>query len=126
MEIAGRLAGCRICDLIYLAKGINMYEAMINAHLGLPIKKISDTTFQYAGMCYFDLNGKNIFNKIIGLENLRNAPGYYDFKLFNKPGEYVPPLTTFQGRVASCIFTAPNYAELVERLKLARATISFR
>ncbi|EKD75377.1 MAG: hypothetical protein ACD_44C00148G0002 [uncultured bacterium] len=125
MEIAGRLAGCRICDLIFLAKGVSMYEAMIKTHLGLPIEKISDTILQYAGMCYFDLKGKNVFQEINGVENLKNIPGFYDFKVFHKPGEYVPPLTTFQGRVASCVFTAPTYAEVMQRLEYAKSTISF-
>jgi biotin carboxylase len=125
MEIAGRLPGCRICDLIFLAKGINMYETMIRAHLGWPIIKAPQANAQYAGMCYFDLNGKNVFNQIEGLEKLKETIGFYDFKLFKNPGEFVPPLTTFQGRVASCIFTAPTYSELVKRLQLAKSIISF-
>jgi biotin carboxylase len=125
MEIAGRLPGCRICDLILLAKNINLYEVMIKSHLNWAINTVPTENLQYAGMCYFDLNGKNSFAHISGVEDLQKMPGFYDFKLFKNSGEYVPPLTTFQGRVAACVFTASNYTELLARLACARSTVLF-
>lgn len=126
MEIAGRLPGCRICDLILLAKGVNLYEIMIKSHLDWPIEQAEDKLIQHAGMCYFDLQEKNYFGQIIGVDVLKNIPGFFDFKLFKNPGDYVPSLTTFEGRVAACIFTAPTYNELLERLNSAKSIISFK
>lgn len=125
MEIAGRLPGCRICDLILFSKEINMYKIMIQSHLGLPINVIPKKQKQYAGMRYFKLDGKDFFNQVNGIEELQVIPGFQEFNLLKQPGEYVPPLTTFLGRVATCIFTAPTYDELTCRLDKAISVISF-
>lgn len=125
MEIAGRLPGCRISDLIQLAKGNNMYQIMIHAHLGWPVKITQKFPQQYAGIRYFELNGKNKFVQVHGIGKLQVIPGFYEFNLLKKPGEHVPPLTTFLGRVATCIFTASTYEELILRLDTAASVISF-
>ncbi|EKD91567.1 MAG: hypothetical protein ACD_29C00485G0002 [uncultured bacterium] len=125
MEIAGRLPGCRISDLIQLATENNLYRMMIQSHLGLPIRITTGNIKQYAGMRYFTLKEKNGFTHVNGINELQAIPGFYDFNLLKKPGEYVPPLTTFLGRVAMCIFTAPTYEELKSRLDKAVSVISF-
>jgi len=125
MEIAGRLPGCRIPDLIQLSKNINFYEVMIKSHLNWPIKINYIETKQYAGMCYFHLNNKHIFHRINGVDQLHTLPGFQEFTLLKNPGEFVPPLTDFQGRVAYCIFTASNYNQLQSMLNLAQLSVIF-
>lgn len=125
IEIAGRLPGGRISDLIYLAKGINFYEIMLQSYLGLPVKIDLNITRQYAGMCYFELNGKTKFISILGIENLSQAPGFHELKLLKKPGEYVTPLKDFSGRIAYCIFTRPTFEEIATALETAKSTLKF-
>lgn len=125
MEIAGRLPGCRIPDLIQLAKGINFYEIMIKSHLGWPITLENNYNQQYAGMCYFELDGKETFHHVNGIDALSDAPGFQEFKLLKNPGEFIPPLKDFQGRVGYCIFTAPTYEQLLSMLNQSMAVITF-
>lgn len=125
LEIAGRLPGGRICDLIQLANGINFYQIIIQAHLGQSIKIDRQLIQQYAGIHYFELNGKEKFSHVNGLERLYDIPGFVEFKLLKKPGEYVQPLKDFTSLVATSIFIAPTYEEINLRLDSARSSITF-
>lgn len=124
MEIAGRLPGDRICELIKIAKSIDFYQIMINVHLGIPVILSKNTIKNYSGIRYF-VHSKNNFTHIHGLEQLQSIPGFYEFKLLKKPGEFIPPLKDFSGRVASSIFIASTYETLIYRLNEAAACITF-
>ena len=125
IEIAGRLAGGRICDLIKLAKTIDIYQIMIHSHMGLPIKINPNPILQYAGIYFFSLNGKDTFRIVNGIAEIQALPGFQEFTLLKQPGEIIPPLTSFLGRIAYCIFTAPTYEELITRLDHAASLITF-
>lgn len=112
MEIAGRLPGDKICDLIQLAKQINIYEIMINILLGNSISlKNEGNSNQFAGIKFF-APVIQCYQKIETLEQLHSIPGYHDFKILIPQNTPIPPCTSFLGRVAYCIFTSSTYEDL--------------
>lgn len=125
IEIAGRLAGDKICDLIQYAIGANMYEIMITSHLGNAIVNTHYNRRQYAGIRYFTSNLQT-YSKVYGLDEIISLSGYRDFKILIQPKQNIPPLTNFLGRVAYCIFTADTYDKLQFNLNLAEQLIKFK
>lgn len=125
MEIAGRLAGDRICDLIKLSSNINLFQVMLDSHLGLEINLPRAHLKKYAGIRYFAPENSQHFSNVTGISEIKSIPGFHDFKLLIQPGEKVPPLENFMGRAAYCIFTAPTYDDLKNRLELAERYIKF-
>ena len=125
MEIAGRLPGDKICNLILLSSGIDMWEIMILSHMGLSVEINPNPIQQYAGIHFFCLEGKNTFHTVHGVENVQALPGFQEFTLIKQPGEFIPPAINFLGRIAYCIFTAPTYKALEKRLDQATTMIKF-
>jgi len=125
IEIAGRLAGDKICNLILLSTGVNLFQIMLESHLGHPIKLDAVTIKQYAGIRYFSPIGLKTYSTITGIDELKSLTGYHDFKLLINPGQIIPPLANFMGRAAYCIFTAPTYEELKLTLDFAEKVITF-
>ncbi len=125
MEISGRLAGDKICDLIFLATGVNLYKVMLLSHLGAPIE-IEEMPQFYAGIHYFSTPDMESYSEIVGVDKIQEIPGFYDFKFFIRPGEPIPALTSFLGRVGCCIFTATSYDEVKQRLTMAKHVIRFQ
>ena len=124
IEIAGRLAGDRICDLIQLAKGVDLRDMMIYSHLGMPILQSESLSQQYAGIQYFSIDHNN-YKQVDGLDVLEALPGFYDFQRYYQKGQLVPALNSFLGRVAACVFTAKDYETLVARLDDATKVLRF-
>jgi hypothetical protein len=71
------------------------------------------------------IKGKNTFNSINGLDSLKSLPGFVEFKLLINPGELVPQLKDFSGRIAYSIFTASTYEKLNLILGTAKSVLSF-
>ncbi|TAK71993.1 MAG: ATP-grasp domain-containing protein [Gammaproteobacteria bacterium] len=125
MEIAGRLAGDRICNLILLSSGINLYQIMLQSYLGQSIYLDDIALKQYAGIRFFALNEQDKYYHIKGITELQNMSGFQEFKILVGPGQQVPPLRDFTGRVAFCIFTACSYDILQSLLNNAQKNIIF-
>jgi biotin carboxylase len=125
MEISGRLAGDKICDLIYLATGVNFYQTMLRCYLGEIVPPSYQTMNRYAAIQYFSCEGKSFYEKYSGEDELRAMPGFHDFKISIPAGQVIPPLTSFQGRVGYCILTADFYSDLKIRMQKAKQLIEF-
>jgi biotin carboxylase len=127
IEIAARLPGDKICDLIQLASGVDLYTAMIKSYLGkakaliAPSSKIQ----RYAGIRFLTLNGQEIYQTIQGVEKLKRMPGFQSFEVILPPNQSVPPQTSFRGRVAYFILTAPHYLALLSSIERAAKMIIF-
>lgn len=125
IEIAGRLAGDKICDLILLALGVNLYQIMIEVHLGQVID-LNINSNKYAGIRYFaPSEDMNSYIKINNIDKISMLPGFRDFKILINSGQPVPLLQNFTGRAAYTIFTASTYEDLKYNLDKAESLISF-
>lgn len=124
IEMAGRLAGDKITDLIGISTKINMQEIMIQAHLGLSLPLQEKVTYCAAGITYFVIDQRR-YQSVSGMALLSQMPGFVDAELFYNPGDSIPALTSFMGRVGYVMFTAPNSDLLKKRLADAVKAVRF-
>ncbi len=126
IEIAGRLPGDRIVDLIKLAKGVDLAEIMLRSHLGEQIQVDLAPQTACAFIQYFALDEAGKYESIEGLEELKKMPGFKEFKINILPGVHIPRLTSFEERLAYCIFTAESYFEAKSKMQELKCLIRFR
>lgn len=124
IEIAGRLAGDHICDLIKLARGVDLREAMIYAHLNLPMPARAKNSLKCAGIVYFESKLPQ-YQQLLGVDKIKRFADFYDFQLYYTPSETIPPLTSFLGRVGYAMAVSDNYQSLVNTLSEIKSTVSF-
>jgi biotin carboxylase len=98
IECAGRVAGDRILDLIELAYGFNVYEAIIKTLAGEPISLPQQPT---NGACiqYFE-PPLGVLQEVRGIDALKSAnSALIDWSLTVKPGDAIAPFTSSWSRV---------------------------
>jgi biotin carboxylase len=128
IEIAARLPGDHICDLILRARGVDLRRSMIAAYLGqaVPVPaSLTDPVRGYAGIHFFTREDLDRYDRVEGIEALRREPGFEELELLIPPGESIPRPTSFRSRIAYAIFTAPTYEMLKRRLARADRTVAF-
>ena len=124
IEIAGRLAGGGICELIKLAYGFDLRQAMIHCHLNMPVLFKKKARAMFAGIQYFTIDNHS-YTSVHGVDAIKQLPGFHDFQLFYQPGDTVPALQSFLGRVGCCVFSAVTYEALLNRLEQAKKHVRF-
>lgn len=123
IEIAGRLPGCRIVDLIRLARGVDLVEMMVKTHLNQQISR-PEFSCNTAGIQFFSVpNGTNQYSTIDGWEKLKDIPCFYESKVSINPCVLIDHPETFNGRVAHAIFCADNYEQVASAMLRARELI---
>jgi biotin carboxylase len=126
MEIAARLPGDHICDLILKARGVDLRRIMIAAYLGQngPVP-LTGQARGYAGIHFFTREDLDHYDQVDGIEVLRREPGFEEFGLLIPPGGPIPSPTSFRSRIAYAILTAPTHELLKRRLARADRTLAF-
>jgi biotin carboxylase len=124
MEIAARLAGDRIPDLLLLARGIDLYGIMLRSHLGLgndgnarPLRA------EWAGIRYFVRPGMNGYRRSRGADAVGRDPRVVEIELSCRPGEELALASV--GRLGHVIARAGSYAETMEALDAADQRVEF-
>jgi hypothetical protein len=79
----------------------------------------------HAGIRFFVAPDRNCYHVVQGIDELKAQPGLKDFDLQIGPGEMIPPLTDFRGRLGHAVFTAEIYDLLKARLMAVDHIISF-
>jgi biotin carboxylase len=128
IEINCRLGGDRIIRLVELAKGISLPAAMVRSYCGLDVRQehiALDHGHGVAGIRFLTMGRSDIIASIDGVEAVRALPGCDEVELYYRPGDKVPPLTDFRGRVGHVIFTADTRPALDERLRKAEQLLRF-
>jgi biotin carboxylase len=128
IEIAARLGGDRIYRLVELAKSISLPEVMIRSHLGEPDPASGyDHRFstQLSGVRFLAPHAPGPFAGVSRLDNLRSLPGFEEAEIYARPGDIIPQLTDFRGRVGHLLFTAPDRSTLEHRLNDAQRALEF-
>jgi biotin carboxylase len=126
MEIAARLPGDKICDLIFSACGVNLYEVMIMTYLGEHFLLQLTQTQKFAGICFIISNTLKKYQKIDGLEILQNISGFQEFGILIPPGDIIPKPTNFRGRIAYAIFVADSYQSVKAKLSKVNQVLRFQ
>lgn len=123
MEIAARLAGDHICDLIQKATGINLYESMIRSYLGETI--LWPTLRQkYAGISFFQRSISR-YNQVEGLDRLQQIQHFDKWHLNYQRGEAIPQNQDFSSRIGYAIFSGDDYQEVKTAVSLADQAVKF-
>ncbi|MBV9576391.1 MAG: ATP-grasp domain-containing protein, partial [Gammaproteobacteria bacterium] len=129
IEIAARLVGDNISELIQIATGISLAEKMVKSYLRQPLQSKSLSQFkQYAGIQFIyekKLTNK-IFSHVEGVKKLSKLSGFYHFNLLMKPGEKIFPFTDYRSRIAEVIFTGATYEEVKVKLTMANKLLTVK
>jgi len=125
MEIAARLPGDSIVELVHESTGTNLAEVMIRSYLGMEIDAPPVETHRYAGVCFFTLDNSNYFHSIEGVSAVALLPGFKRFELLAQPASYVPPPISSLGRAAKAIFAGHSYHDLKVEMEQAKSLIRF-
>jgi biotin carboxylase len=111
IEIGARLPGDRITDLIEMATGVSLSRVMVASYLGLPpesTEAFGAAQAKCAGIRFFHANGKRTFTELEGWADLTARPDVVETGLYFRPGDDIPSLEDFRGRIGHAIFTADS------------------
>jgi len=125
MEIAARLPGDSIVELIHESTGVNLAEVMIRTYVGMDVPEPPAETNRYAGVCFFTLENANYFHSVDGVSAVKRLPGFKRFELLAQPASYVPPPISSLGRAAKAIFAGHSYHDLKVEMEQAKSLIRF-
>lgn len=124
IEIAGRLPGCRIVDLIRLARDVDLVEIMIKTHLNEPVPQ-PILSCKTAGIQFFSVpKGANQYSVINGWEALKNIPAFHESTITIDPETIISHPDTFQGRIAHAIFYDEDYDKVAQGMLTAKQLIA--
>jgi biotin carboxylase len=126
IEIGVRLAGDYICDLIYHAKGIDLYKLMIDSYLGSPLSLPEQTSQRVAGVRFFVRENLKRYDTVEGLEQLRALDGLIDCNLTIPTGQEIPEANSFMGRIGYFAVVGDDYDRLKETLLQGDRQIKFK
>ncbi len=118
IEIGARLAGDHICDLIELATGVSLPRIMLAAYAGLPLDEVAPAgvpAAKYAGIHFFTAPELTVLSSVEGWDAVLAADGVVEAELYLAPGDEVPPMQDFRGRIGHVLYRAESYADAVTR-----------
>jgi biotin carboxylase len=121
IEIAGRLPGDHICDLIKMSRGVDFAEIMVRTHLGEKIS-LSLSEQGYSGIRYFSSSDAMI-GEIENPAVLKELPGFKKFEVILAPGTANEFPNTFLSRYAYAIFNGPSYKLVHDSMQKAASLI---
>ena len=128
MEIAARLCGDRIAEIINYTTGVNYYDLILKILTGEEIHFQKLVHGQYAGVVFFHRNNLAKLQKINNLETLTSNPNVREFLFYYKLGEVIPHWHYYDDktiRLGHAILTNENYEELKKQMELSDINLSF-
>ena len=124
MEVAARLAGDKIGDLINLSCGINYFDYVYASYLGEQLPNIvrSDET---AGVRFFYRPDVEQYTRITGLEEAKQYL-FEDLNFYYPAGQSIPAFPKPLRRLGHVIIKDNNYQNLLAALDHIDQTICFQ
>ncbi|GGS13627.1 MULTISPECIES: ATP-grasp domain-containing protein [Streptomyces] len=114
IEIGARLAGDHICDLIELATGVSLPRIMLAAYADLPLEEVAPArvpSAKYAAIHFFTAPGLATLSRVDGWESMTRDESVVEAELYLSPGDDVPPMQDFRGRIGHVIYRADSFAD---------------
>jgi biotin carboxylase len=125
IEIAARLPGDHICELIQLSTGVDLVEVMLRGYLGESTFAVKAHTTRYAGVVYYYDEHLRSYSRIQGRERVVQIPGVVEFHIRIPPNTYIPDSHDSEARIGYCICVSESYQELRGRMDQVRNSIAF-
>ncbi|HEY1620358.1 MAG TPA: ATP-grasp domain-containing protein [Streptosporangiaceae bacterium] len=121
VEFAVRMPGDRLMEVIRLATGVDLFDAMVDIAVGAP----PDVTIRRheAACVWFPQAPPGLVTAITGLDDIPALPGVVGSHLRFRQGGEVPPLRSSHDRLGWVLLTAADRAELAARLDAVRAAL---
>lgn len=125
MEIAARLPGDRIGDLITLSTGNNFFDEVYHAYLGVSYspENISSQN-NVAGIRFFYRSDTDRFNYVEGIVDAKALP-VEDVCVYYQSNECIPAFPKPLRRLGHVIMKGDNYREIVKMLNLIDENVTF-
>lgn len=125
VEIAARLPGDHICELIQLSTGVDLGEVMLRGYLGKSVSNVTAHTPRYAGVVYYYDEHLRSYSNILGREHVEQMPGVVEFQIRIPPNTHIPDSHDSEARIGYCICVSESYEELRERMVQVRNSVAF-
>ncbi len=120
IEIAARLVGDCISELIELSTGISLSEKMVETYLGQSVENKTLSEFKrYSGVRFIYGRAGNIFTGLMGQDEIHEMTGFYQLRSLLQEGDVIQPFIDYRGRIAEIIFYGESHAEVESRLNSA-------
>lgn len=124
MEIAARLAGDKIADLICLGREVNYLEQVMNTYLGLPILP-NQFRQNYAGIRFFYRPDVNSYEVVQG-ENIIDQYPIHEFVLYYQQRQLIPAFPKALRRLGHVVMQHTNYSYLLDALNKIDLSLVFK
>ncbi|WP_432157460.1 ATP-grasp domain-containing protein [Streptomyces sp. bgisy153] len=126
MEVAARLPGDRIPDLLRLARGHDLYEIMLRCYLGVPNPEpAAPRGSTRAGIRYFLRPGLDSYREFRVDPELRSDPRVREIGVLLPPGSALPDPGSSAGRLGYVLASGASYRETAGLLQRAEASVTF-
>ena len=126
LEIAARLPGDEIPSLIKKSTGVCLSNLMLDSFLGIKkdLSKINTIPNTYNGIRYVIRINIISYRKVIGIDQVKELPGFIKLNFFIKPGERIEVGDDSQ-RIASIEFQSIDQQILHDTLDKADSLLKF-
>ena len=123
MEIAARLAGDKIGDLIGISRNINYFDAILAVYLNedYTLQKMDDT---YAGIRFFYRPHIESYSSINGVDSAKSYP-IEEINFYYQPRQFIPAFPKPLRRLGHVIIKGYDYDDLVNKLDEIDKQIEF-
>lgn len=114
MEVAARLAGDHLCELIGDATGVDYFEATALAPLGHvpdPPPCRTEPGDDVWGIGFFATGTDAVFERLVGADALERCPELRAVEVTARPGDALPGMTSYESRFGHAVF-AGSYARV--------------
>lgn len=115
MEIAARLAGDKIGELINLSKNINYFDYVLASYLGESIA-LPDTEDSSAGIRFFYRPQISQYSTVTGTDIIEKLP-IENISMYYTPNTLIPDFPKPLRRLGHAIAKHDNYQELIKMLE---------
>nr|WP_281292642.1 ATP-grasp domain-containing protein [Kitasatospora viridis] len=116
IELAARLGGDRIPDLVEVATGVRLPELAVAAHTGLGVEALPSRAPQakYAGIRFLTAPGESGRRTVEGLDRIAALPGVLETELTFDADTPLPGDQDYRSRVGHVLYTADSYQDALD------------
>jgi biotin carboxylase len=113
IEIAARMGGDNIPDLLALSRGVDLWDITLDCHLGLPAAAPArGRNGIHAGVRYFLRPRLTRYSDVVVADVVRTDPRVHDVQMLLPAGTDLPRPDSSRGRLGYAVVTGPSYEDV--------------